>query len=363
MSQTMNAVDFRAAMTDAYHEKSGFVPQDASDLGLRMSVLAHQLETLAKAVAAAGQNVFPQTAAGEALDLLAEARGITRRPALPAGGRLRFSRSTPADEDIAIPAGTLCAGAGAARFATTQDAVMAGGESSVTVPAAAVQPGPEGNIPALAVRVIISPVAGIAAVGNPSPFAGGSPRECDEHLRERLLRRMADPPSSFNAAFYRETALVFPGAGSVQVLPMRRGAGTVDVFVSALPGYRAQEVAGRLQAAFSSAREIGTDVNVAGADILPVELACVVRAARGWDVPALLDACRAAIAGVMAAQQVGQGLPVARLHSALMGVEGIENIRLVAPAADIPAREGQLLAAGEIEVAAGVLGMPEVNAR
>ena len=359
----VSAVEFREAMAAAYREKSGFTPHDASDLGLRLSVLATQLERLSETVERARLDAFPQTASGSALDILAQARGFGRRPALDSGGELRFFRATPAGVDIPVPAGTLCAGPGGLRFATTLDATLPQGEREVSVRAAAAEPGKSGNLPAFAVSVIISPLAGFSGVDNPLPFVGGANEEDDEGFRSRLLAHMADPPGVFNVAFYRHGALSFPGVGSVQVLPMARGVGTVDVYISALPGYDPDELAQGLEAVFSQAREIGTSVRVRAAQPRLVPLACVVRVARGHDNTQVLADCRAAFAKVMAGQQVGQGLTVARLKGALIEAPGVENIRLVAPAADIPAQEGQQLAAGEAEVTQGVLGMPEVSAR
>jgi len=350
-------------MAAAYREKSGFAPQDASDLGLRLSVLATQLEAVSGAVERAGLDAFPQTAKGRALDLLVQARGFGRRPALAAGGELRFSRVSPAAVDIPIPAGVVCVGPGGLRFVTTLAATLSQGESEVDVPAAAVEPGGSGNIPALAVSVIVSPLPGVSAVSNPLPFVGGTEQEDNEGLRSRLLEHMADPPGTFNLAFYRHGALSFPGVASVQVLPMARGIGTVDVFIAALPGFDPVRLAQDIESVFAQAREIGTSVQVRAAEQRSVPLACVVRVARGHAHAQVLEDCRAALTREMARQQVGQGLTLARLQSALIAAPGVENIRLVAPAADIPAQEGQLLVAGELEVTQGVLGMPEVSAR
>jgi len=200
-------------------------------------------------------------------------------------------------------------------------------------------------------------------VDNPQPFVGGTDQEGDECLRERLTQHMADPPGAFNVAFYRHGAGSFPGVGSVQVLPMARGIGTVDVYIAALPGFDAERIAGDLEGVFAQAREIGTSVKVSPAAQRNVQIACVIRVSRGHMPTQVLEDCRAALLHLMVAQEVGQGLTLARLQSAVIGTPGVENVRLVAPAADIPAQEGQLLVAGEVEVTQGALGMPEVSPR
>jgi len=363
MIKPVSAADFQKAMQEAYREKSGFIPQEASDLGLRISVLATELESLADSIRQAGENAFPQTAAGKALDLLAGARGLSRRPAQSAGGSLRFFRSTPAAENIIIPDGTLCAGVGGLRFRTTGQAVLARGESEILVPASAAEPGQSGNVPALSVKVMISSVAGVSSVSNPAPFAGGLDEEDDKCLRARLLSHMADPPSSFNAAFYRQSALAFSGVRSVQVLPMNRGVGTVDVIIAALPGHDPAIVAENLGLVFSQAREVGADVKVSPAQMRGVEVVCMVRAVRGHSASGVVGDAQRALAELIASLQVGQGLPLSRISAALMGVAGVENMRIISPGADIPSQPGGLITAAEIEVVEASVGMPEVSAR
>ena len=362
MAGATKAEVFYKAMEDRYRELSGFVPQGASDLGIRLRVLAGELEALSAQIQTAGAGAFPQTAKGEALDLLAEARGLSRRPAGLAGGWLRFGRSTPAPADIAIPAGTLAGGPGGLHYRTTEGATLKGGETEVRVPAGALSPGEAGNAPAGSVGVMISALPGISTVTNPAPFAGGSAGEGDQSLRARLLARMTDPPASFNAAFYREAALAYPGVGSVQVVPMGRGIGTVDVYIAALPGFSAADLAESLGAVLTRAREIGTDLRVLSASSHPIEVACIIRTARGAASSEVVGRAQTVLGESLAALEVGQGLAIAGLSGAVMGIAGVENLRFVSPERDIPAVLGRVILPASIQVIEGTAGMPEVGA-
>ncbi|MCL2580493.1 MAG: baseplate J/gp47 family protein [Oscillospiraceae bacterium] len=363
MSEMISAAAFREAMVETYRQKSGVTPEDASDVGIRMSALASVLESLWVEVKKAEDNTFPQRAAGQALDLLAGGRGLSRKPALAGGGRLRFSRTTPAAGDIAIPAGIVCADVQGLQFRTTEPVTLAAGGREMSVPAAAAIPGEAGNAPAGTVNLILSGLPGISSVTNPSPFAGGVDEESDLALRGRLMRHISDPPTGFNAAFYREAALRYPGVRSVQVVPAARGIGSVDVIIAALPGYQADTLAGSLAGILAQTREIGVDIRVLPADIHPIDVTAVVRVLDGSNPSEVVSACERALAEQMAAQQVGQGIAAARLSGLFMEIPGVENVRLVSPSADIAAVRGRLLASAEIAVAEGVIGMPEVSAR
>ena len=103
-------------MYRSFEELAGYSPDDASDLGIRMKVLAAEY-------------------------------GLTRKPAQKAQGVLRFSIGEDGWYSITIPRGSVCTTAdGAVNFVTTQEAVLAAGSRYVLVPAAAEQAGRAGNV-------------------------------------------------------------------------------------------------------------------------------------------------------------------------------------------------------------------------
>ena len=75
-----------AHMAAEYKTLAGVEPEDAADVSIRLKVLAGELYTVLCAAESLKLNCFPQTAAGEALDLHAEERGLVRKDAVKCCG-------------------------------------------------------------------------------------------------------------------------------------------------------------------------------------------------------------------------------------------------------------------------------------
>ena len=105
----MKFEEIYAHMAAEYKTLAGVEPEDAADVSIRLKVLAGELYTVLCAAESLKLNCFPQTAAGEALDLHAEERGLVRKDAVKSVGTLTFSRRTALGYAAEIPAGTVCA--------------------------------------------------------------------------------------------------------------------------------------------------------------------------------------------------------------------------------------------------------------
>lgn len=90
----MKFEEIYAHMAAEYKTLAGVEPEDAADVSIRLKVLAGELYTVLCAAESLKLNCFPQTAAGEALDLHAEERGLVRKDAVKSVGTLTFSRRT-----------------------------------------------------------------------------------------------------------------------------------------------------------------------------------------------------------------------------------------------------------------------------
>ena len=343
--------EFYSAMADKYREETGFDPAAASDIGIRLRVLSHHLGDISGEIVTSLQSAFPQTATGQSLDLHGELRGLSRKPASHAGGILRFFRSTPAVGDIFIPEGAVCACAeGLIRFSTTAPGTIPAGETSADISAAATEAGRCGNLGAGLINIILSAVPGVSGVVNPFAFTGGSDGEDDKKFRARLMRRITDPPLSANEAFFREAALSFPGIRTARVLPRRRGSGTVDVIIAPISGHDGAAVAENLARHMEEICPAGIDLAVLPAAPAETEIAAMVVISRDHSAGDVIARCKAALTDHIGEMEIGRPIIIARLTAVLLAVDGIENLRFIAPVRDVQVNADQIARISSTEI-------------
>ena len=345
----MNEQEFYRAMTARYSALSGFVPDEASDIALRFHALAGELADFSARLDEAARQSDPLTAKGEALDALAALRGISRRPAAHAAGELTFTRAPGTAGEVPIPAGTACAAPDGRVYLTTDAGSIPAGETSATLAARAALAGRGGNATAGSVTLPRRLAAGVAAVENGAPFAGGTDAEGDDSLRRRLLAAWARPANGVNGESYRAAAEAWPGIGSAAVCAGERpGSLTVYAAADGAPAVPEAVLAG-LSEALGGMR--------APCDTVTVESAEAVAAGVSIEIEAPAECfseVREALLGrvreTLDRMPVGAGLPVARLCALAMDREEVTNCRVLLPAADLAAGPAQVLRAGELSV-------------
>ncbi len=314
-------------MADKFTSLAGYSPDDASDIGIRIKVLAGEVYSLCSAVDWLKMQTFPQSAQGEQLDLRAQERGLTRKPPAAAQGVLIFRRAAPLWYSAGIPLGTVCATAGGnpVQYVTTQEAVLPQGELSVAVPAKAEQGGRGGNTQPGTVTVMVTPPPAIDSVTNSAAFTGGEDGEGDGELRSRLMQSYAGISNGTNVSFYREFALKYDGVHSVSVVPRENGAGTVGVYLGGRGGIPPQEVTAQVQKDLNQAREINVTVTVAAAQIVPVNIDLTVTRADDTAAEESKAACAQAVADYFGALSVGEPVILAALGVLILATGKIKN--------------------------------------
>lgn len=175
---------------------------------------------------------FAQTTFGAYLANRAEEHGVIRKAAVKAVGIATFTGLA----GTVIPAGTrISTGStqtqAAIVFITDKAATIATGQTTVDAAIAAEEAGAAGNVVAGAVSFLSAPINGISAVSNASATTGGMDEESDEDLLSRYLTKVRNPSAGGNKADYINWALEVSGVGSVAVVPVRDGAGTVSIAI------------------------------------------------------------------------------------------------------------------------------------
>lgn len=319
----------------SFGERTGLEPRGGTDLSARMYALAAQVYGLYVQADWVVRQAFPQTAEGEYLDRHARLRGIARKPAVCAGGAVRFTAGETSSAPRTIPRGTVCMTAGMVRFETVEEAVLEAGELWTEVPVLALEAGEAGNVSAeTIVSMAVAPM-GIASCTNPLPCSGGADGEGDGALRERVLDTFRRLPNGANAAFYEQGALSFGQVAGAAVIPRPRGRGTVDVVVSTQSGLPDEALLEELRQYFQTRREIAVDVQVRAPETVEVELAVQVRPQAGRDGAQVLAAVEAALRGWFTGKLLGRDVLLAQLGYLIFSCDGVANYAITSPAADV----------------------------
>lgn len=337
-------------MADQFAQETGMELAGAGEMAVRLRALAAQVYGLYLESAWTRKQCFPQTATGEDLDRHAFLRGVTRLPASRAAGTLRFSVQTAGTADLPIPQGTVCLTAGLVAFATTQEGVLAAGQTQVDLPAQAVEPGPGGNVPAGTVQTMSVAPVGIAACTNPAPFTGGRAAEGDEALRERVLATYRQLPTGANKAYYAQQALGVEGVTAVTVLPKARGLGTVDVVVTGPNGLPGEDLVDQVQAVLEAQREIAVDLQVRAPTAVTVNLVLSVQPQAGLLPGPVLARVEEAMETWFDGTMLGQDVLLARIGQRLFQVEGVANYAIEGPSGDVSIDEDELPVLGTLSV-------------
>jgi len=339
-------------MTSYYTSLAGCAPDRASDVMIRMRVLASQLDVYCQEAEEAARQASPLTATGEALERHAALRGLARKEGAKAVGIVAFRRATPAGYQILIPAGTVVQSGGpeAMRYVTIQDATMGATLVNAVAQVEAVEPGSQYNLKNGSITVLVTPPPGITQVTQITACQGGADPETDEELRARLLDACRNPVIGGSPGYYQGLMLAQPGVGRAKVLPVCRGNGTLDIVVYGTSRMFNDNELGKLQKVFDGQRDLGIDVLVRNPTLVPVNLTLSVAVQEGWNFNSVKSACESALSREMDTLGIGEPWLLARIFRVVMSQDGVYNCVISAPAADVIPAEDRLLTCGTVTI-------------
>ena len=322
-------------MRGTFAQRAGFVPSEGCDSAVRLYALAAELQSLLMQADWVLDQSFPQTAQGTYLDYHAETRGITRGAAEKAAGVIRFAAADKVTAACPIEKGTVCMTAEGVRFETTEDAAIAVGSQWADVPAQAVEAGAGGNVIAGTVTLLSAMPVGVVQCTNPAAFSGGCDAESDEALRGRVLASYQRLPNGANAAYYEQEAMRYPGVAAAKAVGRARGIGTVNVVIATHAGVPDAALLAAVETDLQKKREIAVDVKVLTPTVETVAVTAALKAAPGYTFAEVKAGAQSALETLFTGGLLGKSVTTARLLTLLCGVEGVENVHLTAPAADV----------------------------
>lgn len=335
-------------MRGTFAQRAGFVPSEGCDSAVRLYALAAELQSLLMQADWVLDQSFPQTAQGMYLDYHAETRGITRAAAEKAAGVIRFAAADKVTAACPIEKGTVCMTAEGVRFETTEDAAIAVGSQWADVPAQAAEAGAGGNVIAGTVTLLSAMPVGVVQCTNPAAFSGGCDAESDEALRGRVLASYQRLPNGANAAYYEQEAMRYPGVAAAKAVGRARGIGTVNVVIATHAGVPDAALLAAVETDLQKKREIAVDVKVLAPTVETVAVTAALKAAPGYTFAEAKAGAQSALEALFTGGLLGKSVTTARLLTLLCGVEGVENVHLTAPAADVAVGSTELPMLGTV---------------
>ncbi|SQC92511.1 Uncharacterized homolog of phage Mu protein gp47 [Cedecea neteri] len=198
------------------------------------------------------RQAFPDTADSDWLAMHARLRGLTKKAATAAAGKVTLT-GTP---KTAFVTGLAFRVKGNTTLYQTTEAGTLDANGHATVKARAATSGMGGNLVAGISGTLVSAPAGLDSTVTADAMTGGTDTETDGELLARLLDVMRQPAAGGNAHDYKVWAMSVEGVSGAWVFPLRRGLGTVDVVITAAHSLPSQATLEAVQHYIDSVRPV-----------------------------------------------------------------------------------------------------------
>lgn len=313
-------------MKSEFERNSGYMPEDNSDIGIRMKTLAGEIFSLESSFDFLKRQMFPTTATGEYLDKHAEMRGLKRKPAIKSSGKLMFYVERPLSYSFIVPKGTVCAVSdGTLRFVTDEDTVLPANESFVMSSAHAENGGSRYNIPVNSVTSIVTYFSEAISVNNSTAFSKGAEGETDEELRKRIAESYYNPSTSDNEEYYRRIALSVDGVYSVGIRPLTHGTGTVGVYIAARASKCSAETLSAVQQEMDKKKGLNLSVFVEDPVLTGVVVKVSVTVSDGYYSDDVEKSVHDAIVEYFKRLCVGDGVKYSEIGDIIYHIDGVKD--------------------------------------
>jgi len=310
-----------------------------------------------------------QTATGEWLDLKVREIGIVRNPAVKTQIYLTFSKNSPATQNNIIPIGTICktlkdAEGQEFRFYTMEEGILEVGNNNVVFLSEAENPGYSYNVGPETINKIVTAISGIDAVTNIDLSDGtgylkreGSDPESDEQLRLRAIGVWETLGVGGDRTAYQTWALSVPGVVAATVLDdFPFGPGTVGIVIVGSNGAPTPQLINEVYQYIKIRKPLTADVRILGPEINSTNITMEVTRFANADPQTIETQLLSTIESFGKNLQLGEGLILSRLINVLMEVDGVYNMKVLAPERDILLPVSCFLQIGEVNITQKIKG-------
>ena len=348
MAYTYNEI--LARMNDRFEDAAGFAPDRASDIEIRLKLLAGEIYSLCTEIDGIKKQMFPNTATGEYLDRHASQRGLSRIKGNKATGFVVFRLDTPLDHDITIPRGTVCSNAdGSLRYVTVNDDTIPRESSYKLIVCEAVDSGERYNVGRGIVGVIMTYFSVGLSITNSTSFIGGSDDESDEELRKRIADSYLNTPNGANEAYYINLAKSVDGINSATVTSS--AAGSITVCVGGEGDVPSNDEYQNVHDVLNAGRPLGINLTVTRPELVTVNVTAEIDVKDGFTANEAISNATVSMTNFFNKLSVGEGVKLAALGKALYEADGVDNYTLVGMT-DTTVSKSQLAKLGTVSITA-----------
>lgn len=318
-----------STMENAYKEKTGFVPDEYSDQGIKFRILAGELFNFSSQLDFLEKQMFPTTASGKYLDYHCAERGVTRKQGAKAVGTVTFSLDYALSENVPIPKGTVVSTSGEnpVRFITKAYGYIPSGKTYVELTVEAEDVGKIYNVAPRSVITLVSQVPNVYSVVNVSAISGGEDKETDDVLRSRLMYIYKHHNNGTNIAFYKSLAESMDGVYSAGVVPKNRGTGTVDIFISKKGEMADSTLVSNVQKVIAKEREVNVSTTVYSATASYVNIGVKLELESGYSFSDIKSKCETLLRDYVAGLGVGGSFFLSRVAEKVQSIDGIKRFQ------------------------------------
>ena len=273
---------------------------------------------------------FPDTADTEFLEKHAGLRGLRRRNATYAAGKGATVSGNP---DAVIAVGLQIKTEDGRFYETTESAVISA-DGSAIVAVRSLATGAAQNIKTATKGSFMAAPVGVSSDVVLNDVVGGTNKESDSSLLERLLDKIRRPAAGGNRYDYKNWALNVDGVEQAYVYPLRRGLGTVDIAITADNDVPNDETVSRAQNYIDDERPVtAKESKVVKPDVTKVNFNIQVKIS-GVSFNDIKTAIRNALTDYFNGLIPGDDLIVSQCEAVVSDLIGVVDRRFVAPNAN-----------------------------
>lgn len=273
---------------------------------------------------------FPDTADTAFLEKHAGLRGLRRRNATYAAGKGATVSGNP---DAVIAVGLQIKTEDERFYETTESAVISS-EGTAVVAVRSLATGAEQNIKTATKGSFMAAPVGVSSDVVLNDVVGGTNKESDSSLLERLLNKIRRPAAGGNRYDYKDWALDVDGVEQAYVYPLRRGLGTVDIAITADNDVPNDDTVRRAQAYIDDERPVtAKESKVVKPDVTKVNFNIQVKIS-GLALNDIKTAIRNALTDYFNGLIPGDDLIVSQCEAVVSDLIGVVDRHFVAPNAN-----------------------------